>query len=330
MIRRLSHKLFRELLPFVKLYYGNIVSRNVLVLDIPSSFVIVLTLWSLLLGPGAVPTDTTLSNRVRLVDVVPDMGAFGWLFNSHDVRLGVLRTEIGVFGLATGVFGLTNLPRGKRKGCVWFSSGSSRGTTRKIKRDGLTNDTLEVVLLYLVLLYYEVTLPDIFPLRHIFGGVTKEIDWNDPSVIRYHALKMKPKTVAQARRNMVKYLKNQGKLQIKHGSERMKSPTKIEEEKVDTQKEMKEVSKESGAKRKNLPRKSTRSTVKRQKIEEDAEKEDLKGYLDIVPREEFAEDVESLSTKYLIVDWKTCVLTENFMYNKYLEDNGSSKNLYNC
>ncbi|GJX60984.1 putative ribonuclease H-like domain-containing protein [Tanacetum coccineum] len=32
---------------------------------------------------------------------------------------------------------------------------------------------LEVVLLYLVLLYYEVTLPDIFPLRHIFGGVTE-------------------------------------------------------------------------------------------------------------------------------------------------------------
>ncbi|GJY09570.1 hypothetical protein Tco_0377755 [Tanacetum coccineum] len=51
---------------------------------------------------------------------------------------------------------------------------------------------------------------------------------------------------------------------------------------------MKEVSKESGAKRKkSLPRKSTRSTVKRQKMEEDAEKEDLKGYLDIVPREEF-------------------------------------------
>ncbi|GJZ08908.1 hypothetical protein Tco_0543191, partial [Tanacetum coccineum] len=26
---------------------------------------------------------------------------------------------------------------------------------------------------------------------------TKKIDWNDPSVIRYHALKMKPKTIAQ-------------------------------------------------------------------------------------------------------------------------------------
>ncbi|GKE14140.1 hypothetical protein Tco_1421717 [Tanacetum coccineum] len=36
----------------------------------------------------------------------------------------------------------------------------------------------------------------------------KKIDWNDPLVIRYHALKMKPKTVAQARRNMIKYLKN--------------------------------------------------------------------------------------------------------------------------
>ncbi|GJR68528.1 hypothetical protein Tco_0014593 [Tanacetum coccineum] len=184
---------------------------------------------------------------------------------------------------------------------------------------------------------------------------TKKIDWNDPSVIRYHALKMKPKTVAQARRNMVKYLKNQGNYKIsdfkgmsyneirpifekvwdfnqhiepmEHGSEKMKSPEKIEEEDVDTQKEMKEVSKESGAKRKkSLPRKSTRGTVKRQKMEEETEKEDLKGYLDIVPREEFAEDVESLSTKYPIVDWKTCVLTENFMYYQIFRGDGSSKN----
>ncbi|GJT53259.1 putative reverse transcriptase domain-containing protein [Tanacetum coccineum] len=116
-------------------------------------------------------------------------------------------------------------------------------------------------------------------------------------------------------------------MDLEHGSERMKSPEKIEEEDVDTQKEMKEVSKESGAKRKkSLPRKSTRSTVKRQKMEEDAEKEDLKGYLDIVPREDVAEDVESLSTKYPIVDWKTCVLTENFMYYQIFRGDGSSKN----
>ncbi|GJT31198.1 hypothetical protein Tco_0911473 [Tanacetum coccineum] len=182
---------------------------------------------------------------------------------------------------------------------------------------------------------------------------TKKIDWNDPSVIRYHALKMKPKTIAQARRNMIKYLKNQGNYKIsdfkgmsyneirpifekvwdfnqhiepmEHGSEKMKSPEKIEEEDVDTQEEMKEVVKESGAKRKkSLPRK--RRTDKRQKLEEDAEKEELKGFLDIIPREEFAEDVESLSTKYPIVDWKTYTLTENFMYYQIFRGDGSSKN----
>ncbi|GJT34745.1 putative ribonuclease H-like domain-containing protein [Tanacetum coccineum] len=43
---------------------------------------------------------------------------------------------------------------------------------------------------------------------------TTKIDWNDPSVIRYHTQKMKPKTVAQARKNMIKYLKNQGNYKI--------------------------------------------------------------------------------------------------------------------
>ncbi|GJV18489.1 hypothetical protein Tco_1367509 [Tanacetum coccineum] len=286
MIRRLSHKLCRELLPFAKLYYGNIVSRNVLVSRHPSSFVIVLTLWSLLLGLDAgVPTEKIKSN-------------------SHDVRWCFIEDGIGVVGLATG----------------------------KINEIVLQTTHLEVVLLYLVLLYYEVTLPDIFPLRHIFGGVTKEIDWNDPSVIRYHALKIKPKIVAQAGGIMVLILgiRETTRLVIsreylEHGIEKMKSPEKIEEEDVDTQKEMKEVVKESGAKRKkSLPRK--RSTVKRQKMEIDDEKEDLKVYLDIVPREDVAEDVESLSTKYPIVDWKTYTLTENFMYYQIFRGDGSSKN----
>ncbi|GJW27874.1 hypothetical protein Tco_0044749 [Tanacetum coccineum] len=130
---------------------------------------------------------------------------------------------------------------------------------------------------------------------------TKKIDWNDPSVIRYHALKMKPKTVAQARRNMIKYLKNQGNYKIsdfKGMSYNEIRPIfeKIKEEDVDTQEEMKEVVKEPGAKRKkSIPRKSTR---KRQKMEEDAEKEELKGFLDIIPREEVPIEIESLSTKF--------------------------------
>ncbi|GJY76025.1 hypothetical protein Tco_0481141 [Tanacetum coccineum] len=87
-------------------------------------------------------------------------------------------------------------------------------------------------------------------------------------------------------------------MDMEHGSEKMNVSEKEFERKkmLDTQKEMKEVVKESGAKRKkSLPRK--RRTVKRQKLEEDAVKEELKGFLDIVPREDVAEDVESLSTK---------------------------------
>ncbi|GJV13470.1 hypothetical protein Tco_1355011 [Tanacetum coccineum] len=57
-------------------------------------------------------------------------------------------------------------------------------------------------------------------------------------------------------------------------------------------------------------------------MEVETEKEGSQGYLDIVPREEFAEDVESLSIKYPIVDWKTCVLTENFMYYQIFRGDG--------
>ncbi|GJR58770.1 hypothetical protein Tco_1500932 [Tanacetum coccineum] len=61
-MHRLSHKLSRELLPFVELYSGDIVSRNVLTLCISSQFVIVIVVMVALLGPGAVPACTTLSD----------------------------------------------------------------------------------------------------------------------------------------------------------------------------------------------------------------------------------------------------------------------------
>ncbi|GJS33122.1 hypothetical protein Tco_0531504 [Tanacetum coccineum] len=180
---------------------------------------------------------------------------------------------------------------------------------------------------------------------------TKKIDWNDPSVIRYHSLKMKPSTVAQARRNMIKYLKNQGNFKIsdfkgmsyndirpifdkiwdfnqnivpmdaEHGSEKQKSP---EKEKSPEKMEEDDVAKQPGTKRKkSIPRKSTR---KRQKLEEEADKEELKDCLDIVPREEVSIEAESISTKFPIVDWKTYVLTETFMYYQVFRGDGSSKN----
>ncbi|GJY75280.1 hypothetical protein Tco_0480396 [Tanacetum coccineum] len=190
---------------------------------------------------------------------------------------------------------------------------------------------------------------------------TKEIDWSDPSVQRYHVLKNKPKTVAQARKNMVTYLKNQGNYRIKDfegmsydeirpifekvwnynqaflakdSEEVQKEEVEAEKYKKDdiSEKIVKEVSKKSGGKRKKtLARKRTKDTAseetsKKQKMEEDVEKEDLKFYLDIVPQDDVAIDVVSLSTRYPIVDWKTYILSETYMYYQVFRADGSSKN----
>ncbi|GJR34107.1 hypothetical protein Tco_1209791 [Tanacetum coccineum] len=44
---------------------------------------------------------------------------------------------------------------------------------------------------------------------------TKNIDWNDPSVQKYWDIKNKPKSEAQARKNMIVYLKNQSNYKMK-------------------------------------------------------------------------------------------------------------------
>ncbi|GJR20854.1 putative ribonuclease H-like domain-containing protein [Tanacetum coccineum] len=87
---------------------------------------------------------------------------------------------------------------------------------------------------------------------------TKKIDWNDPSVLRYHTLKMKPKSInCQA--------KEHGQKQ--KSPEKERSSEKIVEEEDVAQEEREEVVKEPAAKRKkSIPRKTTR---KRQKLEED-------------------------------------------------------------
>ncbi|GJS14487.1 hypothetical protein Tco_0408959 [Tanacetum coccineum] len=67
-------------------------------------------------------------------------------------------------------------------------------------------------------------------------------------------------------------------------------------------------------------------SVKKQKLQDDAEKEELRACLDIVQGDDIAIDVESLATKYLIVDWKTHILTENMMYYQIIRADGSSTN----
>ncbi|GKB65018.1 hypothetical protein Tco_0921204 [Tanacetum coccineum] len=77
--------------------------------------------------------------------------------------------------------------------------------------------------------------------------------------------------------------------------------------------------------RKRASEKQSEESAKRQKMEDDTKKEELKAHLDIVPGDEVSMDVESLATKYPIVDWKTHILTENFMYYQIIRADGSFK-----
>ncbi|GJZ58913.1 ulp1 protease family, C-terminal catalytic domain-containing protein [Tanacetum coccineum] len=87
-------------------------------------------------------------------------------------------------------------------------------------------------------------------------------------------------------------------IDAEHGPEKQKSP---EKEKSPEKMEEDDVPKQPGTKRKkSIPRK--------------------------IPREEAPIEIESLSTKFPIVDWKTCVLTETFMYYQVFRGDGSSKN----
>ncbi|GKF64989.1 hypothetical protein Tco_0188437, partial [Tanacetum coccineum] len=108
------------------------------------------------------------------------------------------------------------------------------------------------------------------------------IDWRDPAVLRYHALQNRPYSVAEVRKNMVMYLKNQAGYKQRKGTEK----------------------KSGGTRKKTLAKKRA------------SEKQG----------EEFAIDFKSLATKFPIVDWKTYVLAENFMYYQIFRANGSSKN----
>ncbi|GJX13593.1 hypothetical protein Tco_0205351 [Tanacetum coccineum] len=64
-------------------------------------------------------------------------------------------------------------------------------------------------------------------------------------------------------------------------------------------------------------------SVKRQKLEDNAEKTKLKACLEIVPSD--AVTIESLAIKYPIVDWKTHILAEDKMYYQIIRADGSAK-----
>ncbi|GJW81682.1 hypothetical protein Tco_0145657 [Tanacetum coccineum] len=65
-------------------------------------------------------------------------------------------------------------------------------------------------------------------------------------------------------------------------------------------------------------------STKKQKLEEDTEKEELQVYLNIVSEDEGL-DVESLATKYPIIDWETQILATDKYYYQIKRADGSVK-----
>ncbi|GKD49747.1 hypothetical protein Tco_1278723 [Tanacetum coccineum] len=87
---------------------------------------------------------------------------------------------------------------------------------------------------------------------------------------------------------------------------------------------------DSSGKKAESSKKRTRAvldkeSVKRQKVEDDVEKAELKACLEIVPSDDSVVNIESLATKYSIVDWKTHILAEDKMYYQIIRADGSTK-----
>ncbi|GKC76869.1 hypothetical protein Tco_1127643 [Tanacetum coccineum] len=130
---------------------------------------------------------------------------------------------------------------------------------------------------------------------------------------RAEQIRNKPPTRAQLRNKMVTYLKHMGK--YTHNQMKSKSFEEIQKLYEREQKWINdfvpidsEVVKDSrkgkakGSRKKIVARKRTgekldEESVKRQKIEDDAEKEALRAYLDIISGDDEAVNVESLATK---------------------------------
>ncbi|GJS65669.1 hypothetical protein Tco_0680233 [Tanacetum coccineum] len=189
---------------------------------------------------------------------------------------------------------------------------------------------------------------------------TKVIDWSDPSVIRYHVLQNRPRSVAEVRKNICKYLCNQGGYKMinfkgmtyddislifekvwdqiydfvpldselvipkSKGAESVKKSSTEEEKKKDDSSKPAESKRKKTLARKRASGKDSEESAKRQKLEEDTKKEEIQVYLNIVPVEEGL-DVESLATKYPIVDSETQILAIDKYYYQIKRADGSVK-----
>ncbi|GKB05045.1 putative ribonuclease H-like domain-containing protein [Tanacetum coccineum] len=139
-----------------------------------------------------------------------------------------------------------------------------------------------------------------------------EIDWNDPSVLRYHAQLNRPYSVAEVRKNMIMYLKNQGGYKMSYFKGMKYEDIRPIFEQVwdqtqsfmpmDSEKESKEKAKE---RMKRKTSKAREDKIKRQKTKDDPKKLTLMEYVQVVSDSKEAINVIPLAVKSPIVSWKS-------------------------
>ncbi|GJR16603.1 hypothetical protein Tco_0799255 [Tanacetum coccineum] len=160
---------------------------------------------------------------------------------------------------------------------------------------------------------------------------------------RAEQIRNKPPTKTQLRNKMITYLKNIGR--YTHSQLKNKSLEEIQKLYEREQKWINDfvpIDSEEGGKKAESSKKEAASSkkrqkadpddenVKRQKLEDAAEKEGLKAYLKIVLDEDRAVNYETLATKYPIVDWESQIIRSDLQGNdlsywKITRADGSSK-----
>ncbi|GJZ56252.1 hypothetical protein Tco_0611445 [Tanacetum coccineum] len=131
--------------------------------------------------------------------------------------------------------------------------------------------------------------------------------------LRDEKIKIKPPTKAQKRNQMSTYLRNMAG--YKHTQLKNKS---FEEIQMLFDKEMKRVNS-------FVPMDSEVVEGSDKKTESSRKETVSKKRAEIVPKDDEAVNVESLSIKYPIVDWKTHILAEDKMYYQIIRADGSEK-----
>ncbi|GJT58196.1 hypothetical protein Tco_0993250 [Tanacetum coccineum] len=146
-----------------------------------------------------------------------------------------------------------------------------------------------------------------------------DIDWSDPAMLRYHALQNRSFSVAEARKNMCMYLKNQGGYKQSHFKgmsyedirpifERNKEieskqveEDMVQQEDVVAEQVMIESSKKAGGRLKRKVLNARKDKNKRQKMQDDLEKLTLKEYVEVISDSEEVISVIPLAVKSPIV-----------------------------